>query len=89
MSERLEKRITDLRQRFDANQQEKLNHRLGILTVISAIFLPLTLIAGIWGMNFEHMPELGLPLGYPIALTIMACIAGGMLWFFHRRGWFD
>ena len=89
MAERLEKRIADLRQRYDAHQQEKLNHRLAVLTMVSAIFLPLTLVAGIWGMNFEQMPELAQPLGYPAALTLMAGLAGGMLWFFRRKGWFD
>ncbi len=89
MAERLEKRIADLRQRYDSHQQEKLNHRLAVLTMVSAIFLPLTLVAGIWGMNFEQMPELAQPLGYPAALTLMAGLAGGMLWFFRRKGWFD
>jgi magnesium transporter len=89
MANRLEKRVADLRQRYDAHQQEKLNHRLAILTILSAVFLPLTLIAGIWGMNFEQMPELGLPVGYPMALTTMALIAGILLWIFHRNGWFD
>ena len=87
-AERLEKRVADLRQRYDGQQQEKLNHRLAVLTVVSAIFLPLTLVAGIWGMNFEKMPELALPWGYPAALTLMGCIAGGMLFVFRRKGWF-
>ena len=87
-AERLETRVADLRHRYDAQQQEKLNRRLAVLTVVSAIFLPLTLIAGIWGMNFEKMPELGRPWGYPAALGFMACIAAGMLFFFGRKGWF-
>ena len=88
VAERVEKRITDLRQRYEACQQEKMNHRLAVLTVLSAIFLPLTLVAGIWGMNFERMPELAFPWSYPAALGLMACISGGMLLFFHRKGWF-
>ena len=79
MADRLEKRIADLRQRYDAHQQEKLNHRLAVLTMVSAIFLPLTLVAGIWGMNFQRMPELAHPLGYPAALTLMVGLVGGML----------
>ena len=51
--------------------------------------MPLTLIAGIYGMNFNYMPELGLTLGYPTVLGIMATIAAVMLWVFYRRGWFD
>ena len=88
-ADRLEKRVADLRQRYDAHQQEKLNHRLAVLTMVSAIFLPLTLIAGVWGMNFEKMPELARPWGYPAALAFMACMAGGMLLFFRRKGWFE
>ena len=89
MAGRLEKRVGDLRQRYDAHQQEKINHRLAVLTIISAVFLPLTLIAGIWGMNFEGMPELSHPHAYYIALALMACLGGGLLWYFRRRGWFD
>jgi magnesium transporter len=59
------------------------------LTVISAIFLPLTLLAGIYGMNFSVMPVLGWKHGYPVALLLMVAIAGGMLWIFKRKGWLD
>ena len=57
------------------------------LTVVSAIFLPLTFMAGIWGMNFEYMPELNKPWGYGVALSSMAVVASGMVWFFKRQGW--
>ena len=53
------------------NAQERANRRLGILTLLSAIFMPLTFMAGIWGMNFEGMPELKVPLAYPSVLGIM------------------
>lgn len=89
MSLRLEKRVDDLRQRYSAAQQDRLNRRLAVLTVISAIFLPLTLVAGIWGMNFENMPELRFTYAYPAALGLMAVLMGGLLWFFRRNGWFD
>jgi magnesium transporter len=46
-----------------------------------------TLIAGIYGMNFEHMPELGWETGYPLALTLMASIVGFLFWRFKRAGW--
>ncbi len=58
-----------------------------VLTVITTIFMPLSFIAGIYGMNFEHMPELRSPWGYPMTLLAMVGIASGMLWFFHRKGW--
>ena len=87
--ERLEARLDDLHQRFVVNAQEKTNQRLAFLTVISAIFLPLTLLAGIYGMNFDAMPELHLPYAYPATLGLMVIIAVGMWRFFKRRGWFD
>lgn len=58
-----------------------------VLTVISAVILPLMLIASIYGMNFKYMPELSTPWGYPLVWTVMAVIAGGLLIFFRRRGW--
>ena len=87
--DRLEKHVSELRVRFTANQQDRTNHRLAVLTVLSAIFLPLTLMAGIWGMNFEFMPELGYRYAYPIALGAMVVIAIGSIAYFYSRGWFD
>jgi Mg2+ and Co2+ transporter CorA len=85
--DRLERRVDDLQERYEAAQQEQTNRRLGLLTVISAIFMPLTLIAGIYGMNFEVMPELHYRWGYPVTLAGMALIAGGLGWYFHARWW--
>lgn len=87
--DRLEQRLEVLRVRFAANQQAQTNRRLGMLTVLSAIFLPLTLLSGIYGMNFEYMPELGLRYAYPIVLGTMAALAVGLIAFFNSRGWFD
>jgi len=87
--DRLEKHVSELRVRFTANQQDRTNHRLAVLTVLSAIFLPLTLMAGIWGMNFEFMPELGYRYAYPIALGAMVVISIGAIVYFYSRGWFD
>src|SRR5215831_14034021 len=58
-----------------------------VLTVVSSIMLPLTLIAGIHGMNFENMPELKWPLGYPGVLSVMAVVALGLVGAFWRLGW--
>jgi hypothetical protein len=64
-----------------------------VLTVISTIFIPLTFIAGVYGMNFSHeasplnMPELYWYWGYPASLLIMALVAGVMIVYFLRRGW--
>jgi magnesium transporter len=88
-ADRLEKSIADIRQRFDMNQQDKTNHRLAILTILSAIFMPLTFIAGIYGMNFDKMPELHFSGSYPAVLIIMLLIAVGMYIYFKTRGWLD
>ncbi|MBI2896162.1 MAG: magnesium/cobalt transporter CorA [Deltaproteobacteria bacterium] len=65
----------------------KLNEIMKVLTLISTIMLPLTFIAGIYGMNFDHMPELHWQVGYPLALAAMAVTAVGLVGFFRRRGW--
>ena len=59
-----------------------------VLTIISATFLPLTLIAGIYGMNFTNMPELDEGYAYFIVLVGMAIFAIAMVLFFIRKGWF-
>ncbi|MFQ5688194.1 MAG: CorA family divalent cation transporter [Candidatus Scalindua sp.] len=58
------------------------------LSIFSTVFMPLFLIAGIYGMNFTYMPELKWHYGYPIVTVVMLIIAGGLLWIFLRRGWF-
>lgn len=63
------------------------NDVMKTLAVLSAIMLPLSLIAGIYGMNFENMPELKSPFGYYMALAGMAAVAAGLLIYFWRRGW--
>jgi len=67
----------------------KMNEIMKVLTVVSTIFIPLTFIAGVYGMNFERMPELKFYWGYPICLAAMAAIAVGLLFFFWRRGWLE
>lgn len=64
------------------------NRIIQLLTVISSIFLPLTFISSIYGMNFKHMPELNHPLGYVAVLLVMAAVGIGSLIFMKRRNWF-
>ena len=64
------------------------NDTMKILTIFSTIFIPLTFLAGIYGMNFKNIPELNLPYGYALFWVLSALIAGCMLWFFHRKKWF-
>lgn len=65
----------------------RMNQVMKVLTVISTIFIPLTFITGIYGMNFEHMPELKWNHGYYMVLLICSSVAGSMLLFFKRKGW--
>jgi len=65
----------------------RLNVVMKLLAVIGTVFMPLTFIAGVYGMNFHHMPELRSPWGYPIVLGAMATIAAWMLYAFRRKGW--
>jgi magnesium transporter len=65
----------------------RMNEIMKVLTVFSAVMLPLTFIAGVYGMNFDNMPELHTRYGYFGALVVMAIVALGMLIFFWRRGW--
>lgn len=65
----------------------KMNEVMKVLTVIATIFIPLTFVAGIYGMNFEAMPELKWPWGYPLVWAVMVLVAVVMLLFFRRRGW--
>ncbi|MFP4482429.1 MAG: magnesium/cobalt transporter CorA [Thermovirgaceae bacterium] len=65
----------------------RMNEIMKVLTIIATIFIPLTFIAGIYGMNFEHMPELALPWAYPAIWAVMLTLAGGMLVFFRKKKW--
>jgi len=65
----------------------RMNEIMKVLTIFSAIMLPLTFIAGVYGMNFEHMPELATQYGYFVVWAIMIIVALGMLTLFWKRGW--
>jgi magnesium transporter len=65
----------------------KLNEVMKILTMFAAIFIPLTLISGIYGMNFIYMPELSWPYGYPFAIGLMVTVAAVMFFYFRRKKW--
>jgi len=63
------------------------NEIMKVLTIMASTFIPLTFMAGIYGMNFEWMPELGIRAAYPTLLVAMALVAGFMLVWFRRKGW--
>ena len=65
----------------------RMNENIRFLTVFSTLFMPLTFIVGVYGMNFEYMPELKSPWGYPLIWLIMLSITGSLLFYFRREGW--
>jgi magnesium transporter len=84
---------TSLLEVYLSSVGNRTNEIMRVLTIIATIFIPLTFIVGIYGMNFEHpdspwaMPELGWYYGYPLVWLIMLSLVGGMLWYFRRRRW--
>lgn len=72
---------------YHSSSAGNLNKVIKVLTMISTIFIPLTFISSIYGMNFEFMPELKSPLGYPIVLGSMVALGIGMFIFFKRKKW--
>lgn len=66
----------------------RMNNVMQVLTIMSTIFIPLSFFTGLYGMNFEYIPELGWPNGYFYLLGMMALMVVGMLWYFQRKKWF-
>ena len=73
---------------YHSSMSTRLNDIMALLTVFSVIFIPLTFIVGVYGMNFDNMPELHYPNAYFIVWIVMILIAAVMLWYFKRRKWF-
>jgi magnesium transporter len=78
----------DIRDSYISYNSHQTNRVMKVLTVITTIFMPLTFIAGIYGMNFEHMPEVQWDYGYFFILSLMLLIGVGMYVWFKRKGWF-
>ena len=82
--------LTDL---YMSSVSNRMNEVMKVLTIIATLFIPLSFIAGVYGMNFDpdasplNMPELKWKLGYPVALALMAAVAAALLLFFRRRRW--
>ncbi|ACM22282.1 MAG: magnesium transporter [Thermotoga sp.] len=70
-----------------SNMSNRTNEVMKVLTIIATIFMPLTFIAGIYGMNFEYMPELSWKWGYPVVLIVMGVIAFLMVVYFRKKKW--
>ncbi len=82
----------DVRDFYMSSVSNRMNEIMKVLTIIATIFMPLSFIAGVYGMNFNtdfplNMPELNSPWGYPLCLTAMVLTVVGFLWYFKRKGW--
>lgn len=90
--------ISSLADLFLSDQSNRMNEVMKVLTIISSIFIPLSFVVGLYGMNFQpedqhghrlplNMPELYSPLGYPVLLAVLGLIVVGQLFYFWRKGW--
>jgi magnesium transporter len=78
---------SDLADLYLSTVSHRTNEVMKVLTIMASIFIPLTFVAGIYGMNFENMPELHAERGYYVVIALMAAMAAGMYLYFRRRGW--
>lgn len=80
--------LYDMLNIYHTNVSNRLNEIMRLLTIISVIFIPITFIAGVYGTNFDVLPELHWKYGYFAMLSIMAIVVLGMIWYFKRKKWF-
>ncbi len=73
---------------YHSSMSTRLNDIMALLTIFSVVFIPLTFIVGVYGMNFDNMPELRTQYGYFVVWGVMLLVAVGMLWYFKRKKWF-
>ena len=76
--------LLDMYQTYMSN---KMNEIMKVLTVFASIFIPLTFLAGIYGMNFEYMPELKWRYAYPVLWVVFIVVTIGLLYFFRKKKW--
>lgn len=93
--ETLRELTADLMNGYMSAISNRMNEVMKVLTIMASIFIPLSFIAGVYGMNFDrevsrwNMPELGWAFGYPLALALMTSVGVGLLIYFKRKGWMD
>jgi magnesium transporter len=86
--ETLRELLAEMMDIYLSSLNNRMNAVMKVLTIIATIFMPLTFIAGVYGMNFKNMPELEWRWGYPMVLFLMAWIAAFMLFSFRKKRWF-
>lgn len=79
--------VNNLLNMYISLSSQRTNEVMRILTIFSVFFMPLTFIAGIYGMNFEFMPELKAHYGYPITIAVMVAVSVSIYFWFRRKGW--
>ncbi len=79
--------LSNLQDLYHSSLSNRMNEIMKVLTIITTIFIPLSFISGVYGMNFRHMPELEWTLGYPAVLFVMSAIGIFMLYIFRRKKW--
>ena len=72
---------------YQTHMSNKMNEIMKVLTVFASIFIPLTFLAGIYGMNFEYMPELKWRYAYPALWVVFTIVGVGLLFFFRKKKW--
>jgi magnesium transporter len=87
-AETLREMLSGMLDIYLSSVSNRMNAVIKVLTIIATIFMPLTFIVGIYGMNFKYMPELEWHWGYPAVLLLMVVVTAGMLIFFRRKRWF-
>ena len=86
-AESLRDHAMQVRDLYREQLEVRQNRTVTLLTVVTTIFMPLTLIVGWYGMNFRYMPELDSPLGYPLVIVLSLAVIAGMLIFFKKKKW--
>jgi magnesium transporter len=79
--------LTSIQEAYLSAVSNRTNEIMKFLTLFTSTMMPLTVLTGVYGMNFEHMPELKWWFGYPAVLIAMAVLTAGILFYFRRRGW--
>lgn len=85
--ETMQEILSGMQDLYLSSVSNKMNEVMKVLTIFAAIFIPLTFMAGIYGMNFEYMPELKIPWAYPALWVAMITVALGLIAFFKRKKW--
>lgn len=79
--------LTSMLETYLSSVSNRMNEVMKVLTIISTIFIPITFLVGVYGMNFKHMPEIGWRWAYPALWAVILACVGGMMLFFRRRKW--